>query len=292
MAYYKYYCSILTLFIGFGFTWNYKVREDKKYLPFGDCVEKGKVNAVFTSTGGHQGNCIAVNLKNLSKDTVFFFMEPGRRLFASDTSMQDILIVKRQEVALLPAEQRTISAYGFCCESNNGSPLKGLSYSIGQMAPADWIKLSKHLSEHNYTASTTQSAVWVLSNNHAVSSVCAEDEKTIMPLRKLLAEIKGVEVPWYSTTYIKDPARVFSNVPEYIYGDLDYTLKHNAIVSIVVRDKWGAIAKMLVEEAAKGPGVQKYELDLNVKGWGKGEYVITIMEDYSNINTSRKFIIE
>ncbi|MBC7487182.1 MAG: hypothetical protein H7282_10570 [Cytophagaceae bacterium] len=103
---------------------------------------------------------------------------------------------------------------------------------------------------------------------------------------------KLVEVPWYSVLYAKEGDRVFSGKENFIIGKLPYKLKNNAIVTIVVRDKWGHIAKTLVEEAAMGPGPKEYDLNLDVKGWGNGVYTITIMEDYSNINSAFSFKID
>ncbi len=284
------FALVVSLFSGFSF--KQPVPEKEKYKALENYLKQGSITAKLTALGGHSENCMFIELKNQSKDTVFLFLEPGRRLLASDTTLQDILIVKRQEVILLPLAEKKINGYGFCCESTNGSPAKGRAYSIGYMAPASWVKLAEFISSNKFPAEALQSAVWVMSNDLDISAVHATDERTILPLRKKLAEIKGVEVPWYSKTYEKDPNKVFSGRTEYILGSIQYNLKNNSIVSIVVRDKWGTIAKTLVEEAAKGPGPQVYDLDLNVKGWGKGEYTITIMQDYSNVNSSLTFKIE
>ena len=284
------FALVVSLFSGFSL--KQPVAEKEKYTALENYLKAGKINARLTALGGHSENCMSIELKNLSKDTVFLFLEPGRRLLASDTTLQDILIVKKQNIILAPLAVQRINGYGFCCESNNSSPSKGATYSIGRMAPDSWVKLAEFISTNKFPKEALQSAVWVMSNDHDISSVHAEDEKSIQPLRKLLGELKGVEVPWYSKTYEKDANMVFSGRQEYILGTIHYKLKNNAIVSIVVRDKWGTIAKTLVEEAAKGPGPQEYDLQLNVKGWGKGEYTITIMQDYSNVNSSLSFKID
>jgi hypothetical protein len=277
--------------LSFGFTWKHPLPEKDKFNALATYLEEGSVGAKLLALGGHSGNCMSIELKNKSKDTVFLFLEAGRRLLASDTTMQDILIVKREEVVLLPLASKKINGYGFCCESTNSSPAKGTSYAIGRMAPASWVKVAEFISNNKFPEEALQSAVWVMSNDHEISSVHAKNEEAILPLRKLLGEIKGVEVPWYSTLYEKDAHALFSGKENYIVGTIPYKLKNNAIVSIVVRDKWGTIAKTLVEEAAKGPGLQEYDLNLDVKGWGKGVYTITIMEDYSNVNSTFSFKI-
>ncbi|MDB5257399.1 MAG: hypothetical protein JWM14_2094 [Chitinophagaceae bacterium] len=283
------FAFFVSLFLGF--SWKHPLPEKDKYIALATYLKEGKVRAKLMSLGGHSENCMSIELKNLSKDTVFLFLEPGRRLLASDTTMQDILIVKKEEVLLTPLASKKINGYGFCCESTNRSPKTGTSYAIGHMAPAFWVKVAEFISNNKFPSEALQSAVWVMSNDHDITSVYAQDEDAVRPLRKLLGEVKGVAVPWYSKTYEKDTDRVFSGKENYILGKIPYKLKNNAIVSIVVRDKWGTIAKTLVEEAAKGPGPQEYELELNVKGWGKGEYVITIMEDYSHVNTTFSFKI-
>lgn len=273
------------------FSWKQPLLEKDKYVALETYLKSGSVRAKLSSLGGHSGNCMAIELSNLSKDTVFLFLEPGRRLLASDTTMQDILIVKKEKVLLAPLASKKINGYGFCCESTNGSPRTGTSYAIGYMAPASWVKVAEFISNNKFPDGAVQSAVWVMSNDHDISSVYGSDSETILPLRKFLGQIKGVEVPWYATIYAKDGDRVFSGKEDLILGKLPYKLKNNAIVTIVVRDKWGQLAKTLVEEAAMGPGPKEYDLNLEVKGWGKGIYTITIMEDYSNVNSTFSFKI-
>jgi len=275
----------------FAFSWKQPLPEKDKYVALETYLKTGSVAAKLVSLGGHSENCMSIELSNLSKDTVFLFLEPGRRLLASDTTMQDILIVKKENVLLAPLTSKKINGYGFCCESTNRSPATGTPYAIGHMAPASWVKVAEFISNNKFPAGAVQSAVWVMSNDHDISSVHGTDAETIHPLRKFLGEIKGVEVPWYSVIYAKEGDRVFSGKENFIMGKLPYKLKNNAIVTIVVRDKWGHVAKTLVEEAAMGPGSKEYDLDLDVKGWGNGVYTITIMEDYSNINSTFSFKI-
>lgn len=282
----------LVVSLGSGFSFKPPVPKEEKYKTLETYLQQGSITASLASLGGHSQNCMSIELRNHNKDTLFLFLEPGRRLLASDTTMQDILIVKRQEVILLPLAVKKIVGYGFCCESTNHSPSKGTAYAIGHMAPDSWVKVAEFISSNKFPEEALQAAVWVMSNDHDISAVYAADERVVLPLRRKLAEIKGVEVPWYSKTYEKDANRVFSGRTEYILGTIHYSLKNNAIVSIVVRDKWGTIAKTLVEEAAKGPGSQDYELELNVKGWGKGEYTITILQDYSNVISTSSFKID
>ncbi|OPZ99929.1 MAG: hypothetical protein BWY70_00845 [Bacteroidetes bacterium ADurb.Bin408] len=188
-----------------------------------------------------------------------------------------------------PLATHKISAYGFCCESHDMSPTPGLKFKIGYMAPPDWQKLAEVIDKNNFPASAVQSAVWVLSNGHALSSVYDNDMASIHLLRKTLADIKGEEVPWYSIIYKTDTATLFSNVPEKVIGEIDYYLRNNAVITINVRNKNGVVMATPVRNMPANPGQNSYNLDLNVTGWKRGDYEIYIYTDLSTVHSKRAF---
>ena len=265
--------------------------EDKgdAFISIETLVKSGKLKAQAKSNGGHHGHCINISLENKSGETLGIFIEPGRRLMSYDSLSQDILIVKSRKLILSPGEKKTVDVFGFCCESDKSSPEKGETFSIGSMAPAEWVEIATLIDTNNFPESALQSAVWVVSNNHEISSVHHGNLEEINLLRKHLAKVKGVEVPWYSKTYVEEEDRLFSNNPDKFYGKLEYYLRNNAMVTILVRNKSGNIMKQLVKAAAQGPGKYAYNVELDVKDWPKGDYEVYVYEDYSNLNKMQKF---
>ncbi|NVO03858.1 MAG: hypothetical protein HXX09_14265, partial [Bacteroidetes bacterium] len=124
-----------------------------------------------------------------------------------------------------------------------------------------------------------------------ISSIYADNMESIYLLRKTVADIKGIEIPWYSLAFAKDSTRLFSGKPERVFGDLDYYINTNSNITINIRDKKGILVKTLVKGDSKGPGNYQYKLSLNVLGWPKGEYTIYVFQDYSNLNIKKTFVL-
>lgn len=263
-----------------------------KYVSVEKYVRNGAVQSKITGKGGHQEECIDMEFKNLTPDTLFMLLEPGRVLVAEDSSYQNIFIVKTKKIEVPPLATRSVSAYGFCCESHDMSPREGLKFKIGYMAPPDWQKLATVIDKNNFPPSAVQSAVWVLSNGHELSSVYDSDMASIYELRKALADIKGQEVPWYSIIYKTDTATLFSNVPEKVTGDIDYYLRNNSIITINIRNKNGVVLSTPIRNMPANPGQYTYTLDLNVAGWKKGDYDVLIYTDLSTIHTRKTFKLQ
>ena len=260
-----------------------------KYKSIDSLTLVGKLKTTIKGLGGFQENCIEFDIKNLTPDTQFIQIEAGRVLTADDTTLQNIFLVKRKTIDLNPFANVKVNGYGFCCKSHNSSPYLDSKFKIGYMAPPGWIKLAEVIDKNKFPVDAIQSAVWVLSNNHPISSISADDMASIDLLRKTVSEIKGIEVPWYSIIYEKDTARLFSDRPERITAEIEYYMRNDGILTINIRDKKGKIVKTLVQESQQGPGKHTFDLDLKVKGWPRGEYDIYFYNDFSNLNLKKSF---
>ena len=265
------------------------VNDEIKFISIEKHLKNRDIATAITSKGGHSEECINLNIKNLKDDTLYILIEPGRRIVSYDSTYQDILILKTFEITLAPLASIMISGYGFCCQSTNGSPITGTKFNIGFMSPKTWIRLAKFIDKNNFPPDAIQHAVWVLSDNHPISSIHNEKPEVVHELKKLIADIKNLELPWYSLTFANDTSRLFSNRPDKLWGKIDYVVKNTAVISINVRKSNGTVVKTLLKQTAKGPGSYTYNINLSVINWPKGDYSIYVIEEYSNINTKKNF---
>lgn len=271
---------------------NTNVSNSREFLSISKQMENRKLTAEITGKGGYQENCLNLKLKNQTPDTLFVKLEPGRRIVCEDSSYQDIFIVKEKLIILPPLASLTTDGYGFCCRASKGSPARNVKFNIGYMAPPEWIELAEVINQNNFPTNAVQNAVWVLSDNHSIASIHYEKMEEIELLRQTVAKIKGITLPWYSITYEKDTAMLFSERPEKLYGKINYYINKNAIISINIRGPKGRLMATPVPEETMNPGNHEYKVDLNIKGWPKGEYDICVYEDYSNLNLKKRFTIE
>ncbi len=268
---------------------NFSYAGNTNFISVETLVKENKVSVNIIGKGGHSEECIDFLIESKTKDTLFVLVEPGRRLVSDDSTLQDILILKKYEIELPPFASVNISVYGFCCQSSNSSPAPKSLFRIGLMAPKNWVKLAEFIDRNNFKSGAVQNAVWVLSDNHPVSSIYAKAKDSEYRLKKFVAELKGEELPWYSLTYKRDTARLFSGKPEKIFGKINYHLKHNTVLSVIIKNEYNETITTLIKEVAKGPGDYIYYVDMSVLSWPKGKYTIYFIEDYSNINLKKNF---
>lgn len=268
-----------------------KKESNPQFISIQELMNSGKLEVSIKSLGGHQQECVAFHIKNITGDTVLARIEPGRRLHCEDTTMQDIFLVKHKNVLVLPHENLMVNGYGFCCKSHHRSPVKQTAFSIGAMAPEGWQKLAKVIDENNFPVKAIQDAVWCLSNDHAISAITDKNPNSVELLRRTVAGIKGLEVPWYTVIYAQPETenQLFSNKHETVTGQINYHTNGNTIISIVVKNRKGQVLKTLIKSTSKSSGNHTYDLNLNVANWPTEEYLIYIYEDYSNLNTRVKF---
>ncbi len=254
-----------------------------------ECLDSNFIVTDVKSLGGHQEECVVLSIKNIADKDLNVVLEPGRRLVSSDSTFQDILIVKKRVVLVNKGEKENIKGYGFCCQSSNASPCVDAVFGIGQMASDSLVKLSKIINQNDFPSSAVQHAIWVISDGHSLSSVYDANKKSLRILQETLAEIMDVEIPWYSLTYVQDTAQVFSDRPKTIYGDFEYYIKNNSVITINIRNQRGEVVKTLIKQKPENRGLYTYSLSLNVVNWPKGIYEIYVYTDFGQTILKKEF---
>jgi hypothetical protein len=256
-----------------------------------ELVNRKKVKVEFTSLGGHSAYCMKASVTNLTNDTQDVWFEAGRRLVSMDSTQQDIFLVKELRLRVLPKKSNATDLFGFCCQSHDRSPVANSKFSIGFMAPEKWQKLAKIIADNNFDNDAIQQAVWAISNNHTTAGISRGSGHKNKQLIEAVAELKGEEIPWYNTEFETSPTAVFSNRPTRITGDLNYTLKNNAAITVVVKDWNDMLITTIAEEKPAHRGMQNFYIDLDINGWRDGKYTIYILADGSNLIASKGFSV-
>lgn len=279
--------SLLMLFV-FIFPY-YTFADSVDSLTIQECLDSNFIKTNVKSLGGFQEECIFLSIENITDKDLNVILEPGRRLVSDDSTIQDILIVKKVIVLVSVGEKKKINGYGFCCQASFGGPFKDAVYSIGRMASENLVKLANIINENDFPTSAVQHAIWVISDGHTLSSVYDANSDTLRFLHESLAEILDIEIPWYYLTYVQDTARLFSDRPKTIYGKFDYYIKNNSIITINIRNFRGEVVKTLIEQKPKNPGTYTYHLNLNVVNFPKGNYEIYVYTDYGQTIVKKEF---
>ncbi|UKN00749.1 hypothetical protein K6119_13510 [Paracrocinitomix mangrovi] len=285
----QHYITILLLLcqsIAFGLD-----RDSTKYISLEKLLSQNKVDASLSGLGGHSGNCMQLLVENKSTDSIFMWVEGGRRLTSEDTTIQDIFIAKSSFLALAPSQKDTASLFGFCCQAKKGSPYSKSAFEVGYMAPENWVHLARFVEKYNFPIDAIQHAVWVLSDGHDIGSIHDESGENVKYLKRKVADLMGIQMPWYSFTYEKDPDVLFTDKIQSIQGDIPFYLNTHCVVSVLIKYQNGKNITYPLKEVPYGPGEYVFRLNQDVSNWGRGHYTVIIYRDYAAPLIKRKFTI-
>ncbi|NOQ75479.1 MAG: hypothetical protein GQ574_25950 [Crocinitomix sp.] len=251
-------------------------------------VQEGKVHVQIKGLGGHSEECVSFTLSNRTSDSLFGYVEPGRRLISDNSKEQDILIVKALDFALAANESKTVNGFGFCCQSNNSGPGVESGFSLGKMTDDNWQTLAQKVNEGDYPPSAIQNAVWVLSDGHDIRSIPAFGDVNTQGLRQSVADMLGIEIPWYSFLYAEDSTRIFSGVANRLFAEVVYSVPRRTMMSGQIHDENGNLVYNF-KSYHTSKGEHKYNIDVALDNFPEGEYTFTLLEDFGIMNLQKKF---
>lgn len=241
-------------------------------------LDQKLVKAEVKSLGGYQGYCIMLTLKNLGKDSLRIILEPGRRLNSVDDKNQDILVTKEEIIVLQKFENRSVNVKGYCCQASNFSPSTGAKYDINKMADPSLVSLAQYLNACTLDANTEQQAIWAISDKKSTANVASMNDSLLLPLKQLVANLKGEKLPWYSLitkTYLYSSGRM-DTYPLYLRGKLNYSNDKENYVSLYVYNEKGLPVCQIKSEWITPCSDKDYNLNIPVKGLAKGKYTIEL----------------
>jgi len=240
-------------------------------------LERKLVKASAASLGAYKGYCINMTVKNLSPDSLLVYVEPGRRLNSSDDKYQDILVVKEEVIALKKSEEKSCKVKGYCCQAGNSAPQMKSVYTINKLADSNLVYLARFLNRSSFDADVEQHAVWSLSDKRPVATIASPNDSTLLPLKQLVAALKGEQLPWYSLVQgtVVFRSGTILTYPLQLSGKLHYTSESAEYATLYVYDEKGNQVLLQRSQWVQG-GSQDLDLRLPVKGLAKGKYTLAL----------------
>lgn len=263
----------------------------EKFVSIAELQKNGSISVQMRSTGSYSGNCVNLQLKNNRSDTVFVWIEAGRRLDNPVETDQDILLVREEKMILPPYAEIKRMLFGFCCQASNAAPKSDTLFRIGSMAGGNLEWLAGFVGHKRYDTHTIQQAVWVFSDNHQLASVVAEKDPQIKELRTAMAKKLNINLPWYDIQYKTLEDAPFSGQHTRVTGEIEFRSNSAGFLSINVRNEAGMLMHVVTEEENAVYG-SSYTVPLNipVEHWGKGKYSVNVYID-GNLKKKQEFVL-
>lgn len=271
---------ILLLTLSF-FHLNASNEDNSKYLSIEELAKNGLLRITISGSGGHTAECIQMEISNPTGNHQYARIEPGRILGSIDTNTQDIIITREEILALAPGEMQTLSIYGFCSQSQHGSPDAGEYFNVGKMGDTALVSLAEFLNEkgNSYPVDAMQQAVWCLTNDHALSDIFDEDLASIADLRNFVADLKGIKTPWYSVEKEAEEGEMVPYYTKSISGQVEVFIPTYGLVDVYICDSEGKVFDVFEENERYDPGAFEYSFRLTVVNWPRGTYYFCIRMD-------------
>ena len=238
-------------------------------------IEFGRIELQPKGTGIHDGESVEVIIKNTSSSSFSSSIPVGWIFISEVPEVQDLLVVREEFFTLRAGDQTTVLCKAFCCESSGTGPGIDERYRKGRMASPDLVAVAKAAStSEEYADHSIQSAIWVISNGHNISSMGAMDSTSTDTLRLHVSKISGQPAPLYTLTYAEGGEGVCSGRPEWITRNISYNVPGGATITIVAITHDGRIRHVLYDHEELAPGTHEIGLRLNVLDWPEGRYAI------------------
>ncbi|MEQ9188522.1 MAG: hypothetical protein RLP15_12365 [Cryomorphaceae bacterium] len=256
-----------------------------------DLIEKGIVQLNFSGNGGHTEDCITLRASNLGSEFLTTRIEPGRTLIAADAHEQNIVVTQELILAMQPNQVLERQVYGFCYQSLDAGPAFGSEFTLGAVDQGTLAKVADFLNRHrDIPSATQQEAIWVVSDCHPLSSIHSYDEAT-EALANYVADVLGLEKPWYTTDHVKTVDALFTRQIERVYGEIPFDVGSYATLTISILDQNGRVMKRLVRATRYGPGQYTQPVDIQVRNWPAGEYAVRFEEDQQGLVKEETFVL-
>jgi hypothetical protein len=237
-----------------------------------------------TGIGGYSGECIKVEIENLSNKAIKVEIESGRRFVSLDSAEQDILVVKPLIVTIQPKKKFLSKLFGFCCQASMQSPSKNSKFYKSYLAPKEWRELTKYLFQNiNIDIHTMQSAVWAVSDRRPIKNVGTLNSADV-ELRKRLAEINNEIMPWYNIAYKEKellPGANFTDIKPLMFNaELEVNIPHAGILNAYIIDKDKRVINYLLQDSYIAEGKQVFVFKQSLLRYKRGKYKLIIQNDH------------
>jgi hypothetical protein len=242
--------------------------------------EKGLLKLTIKGKGGYTGEVIEMKIKNLFSKKFKIKVPAGHRLDSKDSTIQDILVTRPEELMLSSKEERTITLSGMCCQAYKGSPGTKSEFKVGKMADSLLVKVAEFINLNKYHDNyAAQQAVWVVSDNNRMESISSGEKSDMEKIQQYISNLTGKPMPTYTIDYEQDPVLAFSGRPKELKGTIEYYLYVNALVTCGVYDQRGRMIEMFFQNKPHDPKSHVYEFVFHTKGIPKGTYFIRVYAD-------------
>jgi hypothetical protein len=243
-------------------------------VPLQDALRDGRITLTATGTGGHMGEAIRVQVRNVSGQTVRTRIPAGWVFQSVKEDVQDLMVVREEEVTLASNATTTIACRAFCTQGPLRGPSVGEPYRAGGPGRPEAIALAQAVAAARYDDHLVRSAIWVISNGYPIAGMGAMDSSAADTLRMVVSRLSGQPPPRYTMHFVQEEGSVCSGRPASITRVFAVDAPAGAVLNAVVLNAAGNVVYVLDEQSLLEPGRHVRSYAVPVEEWPQGRYAI------------------
>lgn len=258
-----------------------------------NAIAKKMVNVQATSNGGFMGKGVSLQLFNNTPFALNIRIEPGLIFRPVDTSYQNLVVVGDENVRLESKDKATIALQTFCGKSYAHAPRSGLDYKFWKQGDSAMVKVVQFIKKNGLYNYVGQSAVWALTNGHAISSIYDHSEIS----KKLAAYVASLTKRKAPSFYTKNNvSETEGSVPydptiDKYYVDIVWKDASARNMHIYVEKEDGSLLWEEKKDSISNAG-HKTIVELDPKKLSKGTYIVKLQDDDNYIWQRTEVVIE
>ncbi len=220
-----------------------------KEISISEAIKNKMIAIKVKSTSGHTGECLSVRMVNLKNSKLNIIIEPGRMFIPADSNVQNLIVVKRENIELAPNQVKTNKITAVCAQKEDAGPRQDLVFTTGNFGNTDAKKFAEWLdTKAYYNNSNTQNAMWTFTDNISPQfSIYSEHDKEMLAYvatvknlnyEKLLKKFTSVNS---SNSYTPPAKSKFT-----FTSTLNFTVSTPQVLKVELCDKNNALVKQCI----------------------------------------------
>ncbi len=227
----------------------------------------------------HYTKPIIATLTNTTKNPLRISIGNGQIFRAEDTTVQDIVIVKEELIAIKANETKKVPLYGMCIESSNSGNNLETQFHLDGMAEEKLQKLTQEIEKRKDFTTLGQYAVWALTDDNDLNTISGFDEAEALHLRTFVANLLGVPVPLldpydYATNYHNDGL-----IKRAAESKFKFTFSEDSAVSIAMFDENNLVVRELYNNPNVKTGYHELAFKFDVSLYQNKAYFVRMIVD-------------
>lgn len=222
-----------------------------------------KVNMIeYALTGSsnstHYQKPVELSIKNKTNQILKIKIETGSLLEANDASLQNLITVKNEMIAIAPFGQKQTTLNAMCVQKNDAAPVDGKKYVPLEMATGALLELTKLIEMKNYFDIAAQQAIWCLTDASPIEDISGWNSEEVTDLQKFVSKATGKPLP--PPPAKDDTKRNYQNTSfeQSIEGSFTYTVRQQGEVLIAMFDKDNRVVRELYRNNTEQPGKKDF----------------------------------